>query len=152
MPNARLVLVGATADALPGIPHETWAWSEETEVDSIRAFHVGIMPLSDTPWERGKCGFKLIQYMAAGRPVVASPVGVNTSVVADGVSGYLASETDAWVRAIERLRTDGSLRASMGQDGRSRVEAAYALQVTAPRLARLLHEAAAPPTPHPPAP
>lgn len=137
-PDTRVVLVGASERALPGVRHETWPWSEDTEVRDMQRFHVGIMPLSDTPWERGKCAFKLIQYMAAGRPVVASPVGANAEVVADGVSGFLASGPDEWAEHLGRLRSDPALRARMGEEGRRRVESTYSLGEAAPRLATLL--------------
>ena len=117
-------------------------WDEATETGEIGKFDVGIMPLPDNPWERGKCGFKLIQYMACGKPVVASPVGVNREIVVDGVNGFLASSHDEWVRALERLKSDPELRRTMGANGRRMVEEKYCLQVTAPRLHRLLLEAA----------
>ena len=137
-PDTRLVLVGASPRALPGVAHETWTWTENSEVDAMRAFHVGIMPLPDLPWERGKCGFKLIQCMGAGRPVVASPVGVNAEIVRDGVDGFHASDTTSWVRALARLRDDASLRDRMGASGRERVESRYSVGAVAPRLATLL--------------
>lgn len=143
-PNTRLVLVGASERALPGVPHETWAWSEATEVEQMQQFHVGIMPLADTPWERGKCGFKLIQCMGAGRAVVASPVGVNAEIVEEGATGFLASSPEAWRRALRTLRTDRARAARMGLAGRRVVEQRYDLAVTAPRLAGLLRETAQP--------
>jgi len=100
------------------------------------------MPLPDNPWERGKCGFKLIQYMACGKPVVASPVGVNREIVVDGVNGFLASTPKEWVEALLRLKADPELRRAMGEKGRRMVEEKYCLQVTAPRLHRILLEAA----------
>jgi glycosyltransferase involved in cell wall biosynthesis len=101
------------------------------------------MPLPDTPWERGKCGFKLVQYMAAGLPVVASPVGVNATLVTDQVEGFLASSTEEWVASLTSLRDSPGLRASLGTAGRSKVERELCLQVTAPRLHRFLEAAAA---------
>jgi glycosyltransferase involved in cell wall biosynthesis len=103
---------------------------------------VGIMPLADTEWERGKCGYKLIQYMAAARPVIASPVGVNREIVEHGVNGFLASTTEDWRAALNRLRDDPALRQRMGLAARERVAARYALDVVAPRLAPLLRSAA----------
>jgi len=96
------------------------------------------MPLPDEPFERGKCGYKLIQYMACGKPVVASPVGVNSVIVCDGVEGFLASAHSQWCAALRNLCDDPSLRRRMGLAGRKRVEAEYSLQVSAPRLEALL--------------
>lgn len=136
--RAQLRLVGSGPVDLPGVPLEVIPWREETEVDEIRRFDVGIMPLPDEPWARGKCGFKLIQYMACGLPVVASPVGVNSDIVTDEINGFLATSTDEWVRALKRLQSDAGLKRRMGEAGRQRVEARYSLQVTAPRMVRLL--------------
>ncbi len=96
------------------------------------------MPLPDEPFARGKCGYKLIQYMACGKPVVASPVGVNSVIVRNGVEGFLASSTDEWIASLQKLVDDSALRKQMGQAGRARVEAEYSLQVTAPKLECLL--------------
>lgn len=136
--NTRVVLVGAGRLELKGIPFEVIPWSEETEVAGIQTFDAGIMPLPDTPWEWGKCGFKLIQYMACGIPVVASPIGVNTKIVEQGVNGFLADTTDEWVRALSSLRDNSGMRQAMGRAGRVKVEAEYCLQVTAPGLTDLL--------------
>jgi len=136
--SSRLVLVGSGKIGLNGVPLEIRSWSEETENKDIQDFDVGIMPLPNNPWERGKCGYKLIQYMASGRPVVASPVGVNQQIIDNGVNGFLASTQSEWIHALETLRTNKSLRESMGKAGRKKVEARYCLQVVAPRLVSLL--------------
>jgi glycosyltransferase involved in cell wall biosynthesis len=140
--GAQVRLIGAGAAALPGVPVDAEAWVEATETARIAAFDIGIMPLADGPWERGKCGFKLIQYMASGLPVVASPVGVNQRIVEPGVHGFLASSEQEWAQALTTLVRDASLRARLGAQGRSRVETSYSTQVVAPRLARLLFQAA----------
>lgn len=140
--NVKVVTVGAKNPNLDDIPLEMRQWSDETEVQEIQKFDVGIMPLTDSLWERGKCGFKLIQYMACARPVVASPVGVNSEIVTHGVNGFLASTQEEWVTALRTLKNDVALRQRMGEAGRKRVEERYCLQVTAPRLAELLREAA----------
>jgi glycosyltransferase involved in cell wall biosynthesis len=141
--RGRLVLVGSGPVAMPAVPLEVHRWSESTEVDELGEFDLGIMPLPDTPWTRGKSGFKLIQYMAAGLPVVASPVGVNSTLVDHGVNGFLATTADEWVAAFTALASDRAARATMGQAGRQRVAQQYSLRATAPRLVRVLQEAAA---------
>lgn len=141
--QARVVLVGASE---PGwqddVPHAIHSWSEDTEVAEVSGFDVGIMPLEDSPWERGKCGYKLIQYMACGKPVVASPVGINTRIVEPGINGYLAETKHDWGRALTALIADADLRQQMGAAGRAKVERDYAVQVNAPRLAAILRTAA----------
>jgi glycosyltransferase involved in cell wall biosynthesis len=107
----------------------------------MRAFDVGIMPLYDGPWERGKCGLKLINYMAAGLPVIASPVGVNQSIVEHGVTGFLADTTEAWIAALRALQQDGSQCTVMGAAGRAKVERGYCLDVAAPKLTQWLWKA-----------
>jgi glycosyltransferase involved in cell wall biosynthesis len=136
--DARVTLVGAGHVDLHGVPVLIRPWSEATEAAEIGGFDVGIMPLPDEPWERGKCAYKLIQYMACGRPVVASPVGANTRLVEHGVTGFRAETISDWVRALGALR-DSELRSRMGVAGRAKVEQEYCVQVTAPRLAHLLH-------------
>jgi glycosyltransferase involved in cell wall biosynthesis len=138
--NVRFAAVGASKESLGDLPVEPWPWTEDTEVDSIRQFDVGIMPLEDSPWERGKCGYKLIQYMACGLPVVASPVGVNTEIVEPGVNGFLASGNDQWQESLASLLADAESRKEMGKNGRSKVESRYCLQVQAPRLEKLLQQ------------
>jgi glycosyltransferase involved in cell wall biosynthesis len=127
---------------LPGITVESVPWTEDTEVESIRACDFGLMPLLDTPWEQGKCGYKLIQYMACGIPVVASKVGVNTEIVQQGVSGFLATSPDDWLAALTQLLEKPDLRVRMGMAGRQRVEQNFCLQKTGPTLAAVLRMAA----------
>lgn len=141
---ARLCLVGATSGALGALPSERHPWREDTEARHIAAFDIGLMPLDDTPWERGKCGYKLIQYMACGKPVVASPVGVNRDIVEHGVNGFLAETPQEWADALRRLAADPDLRRRLGAAGRAKVERHYSLSGTAPRLIQLLRAAAAP--------
>lgn len=140
--KARVRLIGSGPVDLPGVPVDVLPWNENTEVDMLHQFDVGIMPLPDEPWARGKCGFKLIQYMACGLPVVASPVGVNAEIVEHGVNGFLADTRDQWVESLKTLLLDSELRQRMGQASRQKVEERYSLQVTGPRLAELLKSAA----------
>jgi glycosyltransferase involved in cell wall biosynthesis len=137
--DAHLVLVGSgDDDPLPNIRKEIIPWSEESQVNHIQSFDVGIMPLPDAPFERGKCGYKLIQYMACGLPVIASPVGANTKIVEQGKTGFLASSNAEWVTALGTLYHDSQVRNAFGQAGRKKVEAEYSLQVAAPRLLEIL--------------
>jgi hypothetical protein len=140
--GGRLVTVGAKYPQPLFTTHEQQGWSKDAEVRQLQQFDVGIMPLADAPFERGKCGYKLIQYMAVGLPVIASPVGANRDIVRHGENGFLADGPDEWRAALLRLRDDPELRRRMGRAGRARVEARYSLQVTAPRLCAWLGEIA----------
>lgn len=136
-----LVTVGAKAQAMPGVAVQEHDWQLGTEAELIQGFDVGIMPLHDSPWERGKCGYKLIQYMSSGKPVVASPIGVNTEIVSSDV-GLLAENEDAWVQHLSTLAEQPERRGAMGLAGRARVEREYSLQVAVPKVAHLLSAAA----------
>jgi glycosyltransferase involved in cell wall biosynthesis len=138
----ELHVIGATAPAWHRVAVRAVPWSLEGEAGAIAACDVGVMPLIDTPWERGKCGYKLIKYMSCGLPVVASPVGANVEIVSDGVDGFLASTDEQWQDSLARLGEDAALRFAMGKRGRGKVEAYYSVQAIAPRFAALLREAA----------
>lgn len=107
-------------------------WRPETEIEDLARIDVGVMPLPDGPIERGKCSYKLIQYMAMGRPGVASPVGSNPDVVTEGVDGFLPRDDAGWERAIVDLVEDTALRRAVGARARARVEAAYSVRAVIP--------------------
>jgi glycosyltransferase involved in cell wall biosynthesis len=132
--HVRLVVVGAADFTLADVHVDCVPWQESLEVELIQDFDVGIMPLVDEAWERGKCGYKLIQYMACGKPVIATPVGVNSDLVKHGVNGFLARTCDEWFGALSQLEKDPSCRGSMGRIGRQLVEEKYSLQVATPAL------------------
>ena len=137
-----LQVVGAPVPADFGnLPAESFPWSEDTEISRIAQFDVGVMPLRDTPWEQGKCAYKLLQVMAAGKPVIASPVGANRQVVHHGVNGFLAETTEEWAEALRKL-ADPGLRQRMGAEARKTVEEQYSTAIVTPRLAEILHKAA----------
>jgi glycosyltransferase involved in cell wall biosynthesis len=138
--RARLVCLGAEQLQMPGVPVEVKEWSEETEATELCRFDVGIMPLSDGPWERGKCAFKVIQYMACGLPVVASPVGFGGKLIRHGQTGFLPSTAREWLSALTALYESKTLRKRMGRAGRRLIEDGYTVEQTAPRLAGLLRE------------
>ncbi|HEX7710259.1 MAG TPA: glycosyltransferase family 4 protein [Sphingomonadaceae bacterium] len=140
--QTTLYAVGARPAAAPCPNLELVDWSEDREVDLIQGMAIGIMPLDDSPWARGKCGYKLIQYMACGLPVVASPTGVNSEIVEHGVNGFLASSEDEWREALAKLLNSAELRRKMGDAGRLKVERQYSLQACAPKIAELLRQAA----------
>jgi glycosyltransferase involved in cell wall biosynthesis len=120
------------------IPVENVPWSLADEVTQLRGLHIGLMPLDDDAWTRGKCAYKALQYMAAGIPVVSSPVGMNTEVVTDGATGLLAADLDSWERQIARLLDSPSLRRQIGEAGQRAVLQRYSLDRMAPRLADLI--------------
>lgn len=136
--SVRCIAIGARPDQLQGTPFEAVPWTEADEVRLLHEFDLGVMPLEDGPWERGKCGYKLIQYMACDLPVIASPVGVNSDIVEPGVTGYLASTTEQWIHSLNSLISKPDLRLELGVAGRKKVEQTYCLQVQAPRVARML--------------
>jgi glycosyltransferase involved in cell wall biosynthesis len=133
-----LRLIGCDPIDIPGVRVEAVTWSEATEFDSISACDIGVMPLIDSPWEQGKCGYKLIQYMACGLPVVASNVGVNSEIVQSGKNGFLAGTSGEWVSALGELLERHCLRLALGRAGRASVESTYCIQKTGPQLADLL--------------
>lgn len=115
-------------------------WRETSEVAEIQKFDIGIMPLIDSPWERGKCGYKLIQYMACGIPVIASPIGINNDMVTNARSGFLANTPEDWHSCFEELLANAELRHTFGLNGRKAVEDSYSVQVVAPTLTQLLNQ------------
>jgi len=140
---AAVTVVGAKDPALAAIAPVTFLpWSEEAEVDCLHRFDVGIMPLADDGWSQGKCAYKLIQYMAVGLPVIASPIGMNQKVVRHGENGFLASSAEEWLSALRMLAEDPDLRRRMGEAGRLRVEQEFSVAPLAPRLIETLGAAA----------
>lgn len=137
-----LRVIGANKIIMPGVPVELLPWSADTECSMISNCDIGIMPLPDTPWERGKCAYKLIQYMACGLPVVASPVGANCDIVINDKTGFFATSELDWIEKLEQLLCDAELRQRLGQLGRLKVESGYSLQKTALELVNLIRQAA----------
>jgi glycosyltransferase involved in cell wall biosynthesis len=115
-------------------------WSLETEAQDVAGFDIGVMPLPDDEWTRGKGGLKLLQYMAAGVPAVGSSVGGNAGIIRHGIDGMLASSTEEWIRCLDRLTGDPNLRRQLGGAGKTRVTERYSLSRWAPRWAELLFE------------
>jgi glycosyltransferase involved in cell wall biosynthesis len=134
--DVQFLVIGAGA-AARNVRSENFRfidWREDTEVSELRGMDIGIMPLVDRPFERGKSGYKLIQYMACGLPVVASPVGVNSEIVDEGTNGFLASSPEQWRSALTTLISSAELRNRFGLEGRRRVVAHYSLESQKGRL------------------
>ena len=125
----------------PGVQVEEVPWSMGAEVGLFNACDIGVYPLTDDEWSKGKCGFKAIQCMACGVPVVAAAVGVNRDIISDGVNSFLASTPSEWVEKLVRLLSDPALRARMAAAGRRTIEERYSLTVTAPQLAAVFESA-----------
>ena len=137
---------------LTGVKLHHIPWQKQNEVDQLRQLDVGIMPLcADEDWDRYKCGLKLIQYMAAGIPAVASPVGVNASIIEQGQNGFLADSDEAWADCLGRLTADLALRKTIGNAARETVAAEYSIEANFPRYETALQKLMASPVKSPPA-
>ncbi len=131
-------IIGGQDYVCPGVRVEHLPWSLQEEVSQILTFDIGVMPLSQNEFDRGKCGLKLLQYMAAGIPAVASPVGVNSEIVTDGVNACLAASQEEWVEKLCDLIESVQLRLEMGRRGRETVERRYSIEANLPRLIEAL--------------
>lgn len=134
VPGAKLLVICDRPPDDLGVPTEFVRWSESSEVDSLRRGRIGIMPLPDTDWSKGKCGFKLLQYLACGIPCVASPVGVNPEILEGGACGLLARTEDEWVESLTRLLRDTALARTLATRGRTRVESNFSVTAVYPRF------------------
>jgi glycosyltransferase involved in cell wall biosynthesis len=137
-PTMRLRVICSRFPRWADVPIEAVQWSSASEAQSLAAAHIGIMPLTDDEWSRGKCAFKLLQYMAAALPCVASPIGANTEAVIDGVTGFHARDLDGWERSLQRLIESSELRARLGMGGRAHVEQRYSMRTYQQRYGQLL--------------
>jgi len=144
LPGCELRLVCDRAPASLGVSVTLRPWSSATEAAELAESDIGISWLPDDLWSLGKCGLKVLQYMAAGLPVVANPVGIHQSLVVDGETGFLVSTPAEWVQAVARLAADPGLRNRMGAAARQRVVEHYSVRHWGPRLAAILDPAARP--------
>ncbi|WP_162946517.1 glycosyltransferase family 4 protein [Chitinophaga barathri] len=135
--NIELVVIGANIQ-IPNIPMRTLQWSAATEAEELSKCHIGIMPLEDTLWEKGKCGFKLIQYMAAGLPVVGSPLPANLEIITEE-TGFIANDLQEWGEHLSLLINSPELRETMGQAGRKRVKEHYSYERWGPEFVKMIH-------------
>jgi len=124
----------------PGIPCETVRWSLDTWEAALSAIHFGLAPLPDDPWTRGKCGLKVLQMLALGRPVVASAVGVQADQVVHGTTGFLAADRASFLDGLVQLMDDGALRRALGAAGREDVRRNWSVEAWAPRVVDAIEE------------
>lgn len=134
--GVRLRVIAA---GTPPFPVEFREWQLETELDELRQIGIGIAPLPDTPWTRGKCGLKILQYWACGIPVVASPVGVHQELIQPGINGLFAATADDWVEALQRLTNDPPQRHQLGNAGAATVREQFDLPTAAAKIAAILY-------------
>jgi glycosyltransferase involved in cell wall biosynthesis len=144
-PDAEILIIAERPWRPAEIPAERVRfirWNEQIEIAALKEMSVGIMPLSDDEWTRGKCSFKMLQYMAVGLPVVVSPVGMNREVLAKGQSGFAATTPDEWYEAFEALYKDRDLQIKLGNEGRRIIEEHFSATKVADSLAGIFKEIA----------
>jgi glycosyltransferase involved in cell wall biosynthesis len=137
MSNIRYKVIADDAPKMP-IEYVFEKWSKVREKEGLLSFDIGVMPLWDDIWSRGKCGLKLIQYMAIGLPTISHPVGAVLEIIEDGLNGFVRKDNEGWIDAILRLSTDVSLRKKMGSIARRTVQEKYSLQKWGPVVADIL--------------
>ncbi|MBN1255778.1 MAG: glycosyltransferase family 4 protein [Deltaproteobacteria bacterium] len=137
-PFAQLKIVCNDFLDIPNMKVIKKEWSETDEVADLQSFDIGLGPLTDDVWTRGKCGLKLVQYLAVGIPVICSPVGANKEIVSDGDVGLWARDTREWIEKLSLLIEKPEMRKKMGEKGRERIEKQYSLQAVAPKLIDIL--------------
>jgi len=135
----RVKMICATPPRFDGLTVEFCKWEYGSEVEALRDGTIGMMPLPDNEWTRGKCGLKLLQYMSLGMASIASPVGVNQDIIQDGTNGFLAATEEEWHDKLLRLCDDHELRERLGREARKTVLERYSLDVWAPRLVASYH-------------
>jgi len=138
VPGLQLIVIADKPWLDCPIPAEHRPWAADTEAASLIAGDIGIAPTPTDRWTLGKCGFKIVQYMAAGLPVIADPVGANAEIIRDNQTGLLPPTAGDWPGAIAKLAADAQLRQTFGQAGRARVEAEYSINKAADFWADLL--------------
>lgn len=137
----KLLVIGAVDFHLEGVEVENIRWNAETEADDLRRGDIGIMPLPDDEWSRGKCGMKALQYMGMGIPTVCSAVGANMEIIRNGENGFLAKNEDGWMTALGNLIHSVELRSRLGKQGRVTVDQKYSAEVQAPKVFEVFEQA-----------
>ena len=130
----RLRVIGTPSYECPPVEVEAMPWRAETELEDLSEIDIGMMPLPDDRWSKGKCGLKALQFMALGIPTICSPVGVNTDIIQDDQNGFIAATEDEWVEKLSRLLRSAELRQRLGHAGRVTVEEKYSAITQTPRV------------------
>ncbi|MCF8221120.1 MAG: glycosyltransferase family 4 protein, partial [Cryomorphaceae bacterium] len=138
--RVAFLVIGLEGYAFQGLNMVSIPWNAITEVEDLHQMDIGIMPLPDNEWTRGKCGMKGLQYMAAGIPTVMSPIGVNKEIIQDGENGFLAFTEDEWVDKLSILIDSVDLRKKFGLNGRKTIEEKYSVKANAPRYLKLFNQ------------
>jgi glycosyltransferase involved in cell wall biosynthesis len=137
-PQVKLKVVSNDSYDSPHLPVINKLWKLEDENEDLVSFDIGLMPLQDDLWSKGKCGLKIIQYLSVGVPVVCTPVGINGDIVRDGRNGFWATSPAEWVDRLATLIGDPALRMKMGREGIETVEQGYSLTVTSEKFFQVL--------------
>ena len=139
--GVRIKVIGDASAFLPGVDVQAQAWRRNSEVADLSELDIGLYPLPEEEWVRGKSGLKALQYMALEIPTVAQNIGTNPEIIRHGVNGFLASEEEEWLTLLRRLIRDPDLRRTVGGEGRRTVEARYSVRANAPVYLDILHSA-----------
>ncbi len=139
----RLRVIGTPVYKIPGVDTEAIQWRSDSEIADLQQIDIGLMPLPDENWTKGKCGLKALQYMALGIPTICSPVGVNSTIIQDGVNGFLAAGKAEWIEKIKRLMHSAKLRRDLGRAGHATVERQYSAKAIAPKVLDVFRAAVA---------
>ncbi|HKV39294.1 MAG TPA: glycosyltransferase family 4 protein, partial [Blastocatellia bacterium] len=138
IPNVELRVISDRQPVLPGVKHVWRPWSSSTEIEELAPFDIGIMPMPDDEWSKGKCSLKALVYMAMGIPAVCSPVGANLDIIRHGVNGMLASPDDEWIENLTALVESPDLRKTMGALGRKTVVERFSMKRSADLFADVI--------------
>ncbi|MGD9562036.1 MAG: glycosyltransferase family 4 protein [Pyrinomonadaceae bacterium] len=136
----KLRVIGTSEYELDGVEVEVIQWRSESETQDLQPIDIGIMPLPDDEWSKGKCGLKALQYMALGIPTICSPVGVNSDIIQDGENGFLADGKDEWISKLKEMIRSPDLRQRIGSAGRITVEERYSARSQAPRVLEIFEK------------
>ena len=135
--KVQLRVIGGDPPEIPNIEVISIPWKESDVVSNINRFDVGVMPLHDDEWSRGKCAFKLIQYMACGKPVIASNVGANRDLISPE-NGFLVNNDEEWIQALEKIKDNPDVLKKLGINSRKTIEESYSLKINLPILSNLI--------------